>query len=590
MKKMTASVLSVLLVLSFAGCSSQRIPDYGGTPDSGDGQVTVPYAGSPEGYPYWGPYRFTNDISSIRPQKWIEEDNTVVGWDWSLPGNLCVSDKSLLTTTRLWSLYGTLPKAVQADFELNPVCEMWINWKELEPVEGQFKWNELISVIKKLKVLGYNVVFRPLFCAKIFQGTPDKGYVPDWIADYDIKVLEPDTEGSGDGVIPYDPADPKFHELYLKVIKSMGQTEIPSLVKAAYVGYASFTHGDEGIGPEGQDPDDVPHVIERLDAWAEAFKGQTYKVYMGGPSDYGFSKGFGVRRGFVEMYWYTIPDKVIGQYVDEDGYVCVNEDEPVIAQNSFNGEENEEYESRWATGETGFRFGTSTDSFNYRYFMSMLRTLQMRCNAVLLNGHMMPAMLPFISMELGRTIEDTPDVWSLLCETVFAPWNFTGSDLEPPYRRNVSAEEQKNGILVKNLERWLYQRDSPGYETEPAVKIQHGVRMWMNKEGHDYDYVARKGLRIGFFADDRFAPLGRKALKITYLDDIQGAMAVTYSTSSGQATRTVALKGDNLLKTSTVILEDMDLGASGDGYDFVLSSEDEKSEITVSMVRLVDLD
>ena len=60
---------------------------------------------------------------------------------------------------------------------------------------------------------------------------------------------------------------------------------------------------------------------------------------MGAPSPYGLAKGFGVRRGFVEMYLYHIASLTIGQYVDKNGYLKVDEEAPVIKLGCFNGED-----------------------------------------------------------------------------------------------------------------------------------------------------------------------------------------------------------------------------------------------------------
>jgi hypothetical protein len=200
---------------------------------------------------------------------------------------------------------------------------------------------------------------------------------------------------------------------------------------------------------EQVDPDTVPHVIERLDAWARAFRGVEHKVFMGGVSQHGLGHGFGIRRGFVEMYLYHIPDETIGQTVDENGYLWVDDSADVLKRNIFHGEENEEYEEKWASEEREFRFGLTTESYPYRYFTSNLRLLQMRCNYVLYNPFSLwPEQMVWVGQNLGRTVDDAPDIWCALRES---------------YVRRVGP--------VKNFERWLYQRDSEGFETEPAVPV-----------------------------------------------------------------------------------------------------------------------
>ena len=105
----------------------------------------------------------------------------------------------------------------------------------------------------------------------------------------------------------------------------------------------------------------------------------------------------------------------------------------------------------------------------------------MRCNYALYNPFsLIPEQMVWVGQSLGRTVENTPDIWCALRES---------------YVRNSGA--------VKNFERWLYQRDTEGYETEPAIKVPHPIKMWMVKKDHYFDYVARKSRRIGFAVDDR---------------------------------------------------------------------------------------
>ena len=312
---------------------------------------------------------------------------------------------------------------------------------------------------------------------------------------------------------------PMFHERYLKLISELAKTEIPGLVKNMYIGYASPAFGDEGIGPYSglgsfEKNDTVMHVRERLDAWENAFKGMETKIYMGGPVDYGFKKGFGARRGFVEMYHYNIPNVEMGSYVDSNGYVRVDENAPLIKYKCFHGEVNEEYGADMAAATFDYRFGISTVSFPYRWFMSTLRAIQMQCTYVHSTGQLVPQMLPFLSLSLGRTAEDAPDVWSFLNTFYLRKSNYSNNDWQNP-KRIFTTKENNEGIEAKNYERWLYQRDAVGYETTPAVPIQMAIKMWMIQPDRYYDYMARSGKKIGFNIDSRWPRInGEIAIKV----------------------------------------------------------------------------
>ena len=345
-------------------------------------------------------------------------------------------------------------------------------------------------------------------------------------------------------------------------------------VKGLFLGYASPSYGDEGIGPFPESMaganDTIQHVRERIDAWASACKGVEDKVIMGGLSNYGFSKGFGIRRGFVEMYLSHIPDEQIGQKVDANNYLYVDETNPIIAKNVFNGDENEEYGETWATEERLFRFGKTTESFPYRYFTANLRLLQMRCNDLLANDFTLnPEMLAWVGVEMGKTITDAPDAWCFLRESYL---------------------KDNGGHPVKNFERWLYQRDMPGYETTPAVKIEQAIQMWMVQPGKYYDFIAREGKKIGFDVEDKWTGLKDSlAIKVSYFDNHSGELNLLYNNGMRQVKKTIILNGDEQLKTATFFIDNLKKNQMMHNYEFTLEAGVQTEKIIISFVRIIDL-
>lgn len=284
-------------------------------------------------YPYWGTYTKT-PISEIKPAVWINSDTIIAGWDWSLPGfvkpasiaNLCIARNFGLGTDKIEQL-------PDVNFPCNPVISHWVNWKLLEPEEGKINFQPLIDNIKMASQKGYGSIVRLHFSAIDFA--------PDWIKKYNIPIRK---EARPNPIkTNYEVSHPEFHGRYIKFINALGESGIPQMeeVKGLFLGYASPSNGDEGIGPFPESNaaanDTIQHVIERIDAWAEACAGSEHKVCMGGLSQYGFSKGFGIRRGFVEMYLYHIPDEHIGQKMNDNNYLYVDESNPVIAKNLFHG-------------------------------------------------------------------------------------------------------------------------------------------------------------------------------------------------------------------------------------------------------------
>ncbi len=513
-------------------------------------------------YPYWGEYHKT-PISEIKNPQWISKNNIVEGWDWTLPQSTEPSKYSSLCVARNFGL-GTrkIEQLPEINFSSNPVISHWVEWRDLEPKEGEINFKPLIANIKAAYKKGYGSIVRIHFSATDFA--------PEWIKKYNIPIRK---EYKKNPIkINYEVSHPEFHKRYLKFIKALGQSGIPQMeeVKGLFLGYASPSNGDEGIGPYPEKyanaNDTVQHVRERIDAWATACSGVEYKVFMGGLSNYGFNKGFGIRRGFVEMYLYHIPDEHIGQQLDDNGYLFVDESNPIIEKNLFQGEENEEYEEIWATPERAFRFGKDTESYPYRYFTANLRLLQMRCNYLLNNEFaLLHDMLTWVSLELGKTREDAPDAWCFLRES---------------YIKGQGAGS------VKNFERWVFQRDVPGYETKPVIKIEHPIEMWMVQPGKYYDFVARQGAKIGFDIDDVFLSTNKKfAVKISYIDNGNGKWSLVYQGKKGVEKRSIKCENTGNVKTATFFI-DADFKNKTIPFDLEVHGKD-KFEPTISFLRVI---
>ena len=223
----------------------------------------------------------------------------------------------------------------------------------------------------------------------------------------------------------------------------------------------------------------------------------------------------------------------------------VDEENKIVKSGVRNGEENEEYEVWWTTPEGRYRFGKSTASFGYRYFTSNLRLLQMRTNDVIWNEFTInPEMFVWVGLELGKTAKTAPDAWCFLRD----------SYLWKSYLKRAGVPNLNTG--VKNFERWVYQRDSEGYETQPAVKINHAIKMWMVRDDKRYDYVARTGEKIGFKVDDKFLRGRNKkvAVKISYFDIGKGAFELRYNLDGEVESRKVECGDTGKVRTATFFI------------------------------------
>ena len=233
---------------------------------------------------------------------------------------------------------------------------------------------------------------------------------PRWLERYNIPLIEEKPVlniATPFQIINMDIFDERYHSRYLKFVEAFGRSGIPQMeeVKIAYLHNKSRTRGEEGSVPERGVA--AERFAERMKAWARAFKGVEYKLcyvdHKGPHLKLAYKLGMGQRNGYVEMYMLHCDNPMLGQYLDNDGYLCVDESCPPIADNkrAF-GDENEEYYKDLHVP----RFGPY-ETFPHRYRESMLRVLQMRRNFLWTCPFTLNApLLSFVSLELARTVHD----------------------------------------------------------------------------------------------------------------------------------------------------------------------------------------
>jgi len=544
------------------------------------------------------------------------------GYDWSLPPTVTQSKSGSPIIFRTFSSLNLdwemrkverLTDYRAGDRRITPTICFWVKWRDVEPERGQYDFASLITAINTAASRGWRVAIRLLTQRR-------DAFAPVWTRTLGIPIRYTRTDS-------YEPEDPTFHDLYLRLVAALGSTGVcanPNVV-SMYAGYASSSHGDEHIGPPGADGYDVdtPIVRARLDAWAQACRGSAHKMVMGGGSRYGFSLGFGYRNGFVENYYYQIPKALLGQvWTPEQEYVTVNESVPLLANRAVNGDENEEYELGWnsdfrscirkAPGDkandpcttdaecvamqaanpsdsriqatcqavgSNSRFGPLA-SFSYRYFMSMIRSVQMHLTYSLMNEFaLVPELAMWQVMSLGRIASESADAFSFLMQAEF-------------HRGHM-----------KNLERWLYQRDTAEIVTIKEAKVTQTpappcrARQWMTSEKYDWIARAAPGGIIGFSIDRGFAgtgtSMGNVVIKVTYFD-YAGVGTLGVSTDGCRTTigTRQPTSEDRTLKTATFAVETLPLSETEalTDFDFEVCGFDANGspqEIIVSFVRVV---
>jgi len=314
---------------------------------------------------------------------------------------------------------------------------------------------------------------------------------------------------------------------------------------------------------------------EVIGAWATAYGGHSKKLaWLKEDPVHLFDAavtlgGMGVRGGIIENWLrgqYTPGDTRLTGQIYDNGYLLVDEGFAPIAQGRTWMDQNEEYEAK---------IFTSQERLQQNYRMSTLRMLQMRRNIAWTerNSFVNPTLLNWMSLELGKTVNTSPDAWVVLMSS----WTRWNGDRE-----------------VKNLERWLYQRDASGAMTSPALRLDHSF----NASGNDmldaskwYAYLARTGEAIGIAVDDRFLSAGPQsvAIKVTYLDSGSAQWSLDYTKSDGSSgTRKVQGSASNVVRTATFFLSDFTAGKRGMDFDFLLRSPGGTTPFM--FVRVVRLD
>ncbi len=513
---------------------------------------------------------------------WDETDHAVDGEDWSLPPWVKPTPYSGIQIN---------PKLVSAEFPGRIQRTVHASWRESEPTEGAFDFSNLRQEILKASENGKYAVKMGLGASvwetRYFQSLQDRtirktepGTAPRWLKGYSIPIIEEKANSSIPfQVVNMDIYHPEYHRRYLKLVEAFGKSGIPQMkeLDICYLHLVSASRGEEGAGPPVGDPR-RGLFEERLRAWADAFKGVTYKLCLVSDKEadleLALKLGMGQRNGFVEHYMLHAPNPGLGQELDADGYLVVNEKCPLIAGNRASGDENEEY-----TNAHEKRFGP-IETFPHRYHEATLRMLQMRRNFVWAEGGawlINPPLLHYLALELGKTAQDAPDAWCYLRESV--------------------VKRGKDGQPVKNFERWLYQRDADGARTEATENVEVPPQMFEFDRNHLYDLTARKTQTargqslIRFGVDDAFLADGPHAVavKITYLDRSNAEWQLEYFTDA-QTTRArkVTCGDSGTARTVTFILKDACFPGRGyTGLDLQIRSL--KGDAVIRFVRVVKL-
>jgi hypothetical protein len=552
------------------------------------------------------------------------------GYDWSLPTTAQASPMGKVANVRVFGMSNFwLDQVKKAPVipGLHQTVEIWVKWHELETADGVFNFTTFDTFLAAAGDKGFTVYVRLMTSDKTSAPTyfESNAALKELIGDAPVDRV-PHSKGE---VCPSQRGQPwniesdEFHQRYLRLVGQLQPYCQSDVVSHMFVGWMSCSNGDEGIGPsshgyDGHHGEEEPKSVrDRLDKWNEICAGKQQKVIMGGKSTYGRSMGFGLREGFVEMYWYRAPDTSYYSYEGHKldtatGHIDIDETNVLANGQASNADENEEYVPAWSSewrcagcssmsaGDKGgawdgaaaaagsqSRFG-SIESFPYRYMLSSLRALHLRSTMLILSPDSVVnvALSRYVGLSLGHSSSSTPDAWCFL------------------------VQGDTSGGRMINWERWLTQRDSidpsvnggqpsvpeARFPTTPADAGKNPV----NKPPGGTEFVARAATELAF------------ALSATFVTRLQQAVHAWVKVSFfdvGEARSILLLRGGvaaaGVRTCSTEVLGRVDLGATPtdqvrtatfslqpppDLTTFCVAGRDSvdgQREIIVSLVRII---
>lgn len=499
---------------------------------------------------------------------WRNSDDIVTGWDWTLPAGVRPSEGS-----GIFNLNSRVP----AGYPGNHLKQVNAKWRDLEPVEGRYDFS---SITRELNDTNYDGVLLNVR-GMVVSITDSNGMpvhsseitAPTWLSNSAPTVTEPVRHGFR--ITNLKISDTRVKSKLLQLIRAFGNSGIPSnrRIVAHIMHGVSGSRGEECCATQGNASATYSALEDVISAWAEAYGPNARKLawLKEDPSNL-FDRavrqrGTGMRGGMIENWvrnQYTPGDVSQTGQIYDNGYLLVDENFAPIAEARAWIDENEVY---------GRRF-SSEQIIQQNYRMATLRALQMRRSILWTerDSTINPQLLNWMSLELGKNARTSPDAWVTLMRT----WTMSSGEKE-----------------IKNLERWLYQRDRNGVSTTPAIRKEHGF----NPSGNDLldsskweVDLARTGREIGIAVDDRFLSGGPHdvAVKVTYLDSSRETWTFEYTKANGgTGTRSVQGGGSDVVRTATFFVEDFEAPRQGMEFDFSLKSG---GNTPFMFVRLIKLD
>lgn len=463
-------------------------------------------------------------------------------------------------------------------------------WSDLNPSEDTYDFSEIENILNQAQQQNINVVFRlkgivvERTPASIVNGEVKEPYVPQWVLD---KHNPPTfyTLNSTDKIRVAAPWDTGIQQEYEKFIQEFSQQNFFSnnYFSGLYVHGISSSFGEEfwlkanhiqdAINAGMTENLLVQTYKDRIDWWAEAADNFKHKLIWIGYNgihnynrevldDYALSKGLGWRGGGIEFYTNNaIMPPFLGQtYNSATGYVTTDWSYSLRDGNKYFGDENE---LLWNNvSEQTNKFMTET---------TIMKAAQLGMNYIWTSQEaiqLTPEMFEWFTKIAGKSPTQSPDGICWL------------------------REDYRDQFTIKNLERFVTQRDRDGYRTKNVDEI---IRPKFYDSDTDIAYASRetdvannqKGML--FFIDETFKTSITNSFKIQvyYHDENSTKWVLKFQNEDAiNSSQTITGLADNLWKTAEFLIENTNLNDNNNLPDFKLEVLNDKN-LKVKFVRVL---
>jgi hypothetical protein len=372
-------------------------------------------------------------------------------------------------------------------------------------------------------------------------------------------------------------ADPNLKFVYVPGGFAWCEFDYDMIVKAANAGQLTFEQYHAWYKKM------VSDLVSLFGANAKKliFTGEDYPFQaFGGKADLlahdAVAGGMGIRTGITEVSNFHLSQApAYGVTMDSSGHMVVDETWPTVTGARIAATENECYNA------CGFK----TSNPYYAVKQSNLKALQLRVGWLYVvpgDSYMSEykSHYAWVRNELGRTRKNAIDAWVSLREA------------EDTFLEQSSIADFEGKPYVKNLERWLVQRDVlPDGNSGRGSEVHKGELDASNGTAYE-GRVTKPALGQHALYIDVDDVIARRTqnfeVKVTFKRKTAGSLTLEVSSVGGLNTsEPVALFGDGATATATFSLQNVVFDGSLPGKtDFALR-DDGKNPIEVSFVRLI---